>query len=293
MGTHGLSTASQQAVDRLFFYRDRRPVALAPDRLDRFARHIVLPQVGGAGQVALARAHVAIVGLGGIGSPALQYLAGAGVGRLTLIDDGRVELSNLQRQTIYSERDVGHGKAVAARRWLANFDGAIEVALSDLRMVPDTVEEALDRADLVLDGTDNFATRLTVSDACVALRVPLLSAAVGRFQGQVGAFAGHLPDEACYRCFVGDAFDADDCDSCADEGMLGAMAGWAGTFAALQAVRLLLAPTGGLGPPQWGRVHLLDGLAPNMRSVRIAKDPQCRVCAGSDAGQTGDADPDY
>ena len=253
-------------------------MALAPDRLDRFARHIVLPQVGGAGQVALAKAHVAIVGLGGIGSPALQYLAGAGVGRLTLIDDGQVEPSNLQRQTIYSERDVGHGKAVAARRWLANFDGKLEVALSDARIARNNADEALDSADLVLDGTDNFATRLAVSDACVASGVPLLSAAVGRFQGQVGAFAGHLPDHACYRCFVGDAFDADDCDSCADDGMLGAMAGWVGTFAALQAVRVLLAPVGGLGDPQWGQVHLLDGLQPGLRSFRIAKDPGCRGC---------------
>jgi molybdopterin-synthase adenylyltransferase len=256
-------------------------MALAPDRLDRFARHIVLPQVGGAGQVALTNAHVAIVGLGGIGSPALQYLAGAGVGRLTLIDDGQVELSNLQRQTIYSERDIGHGKAVAARRWLANFDGKLDVALSDARVTHDNVNEALHRADLVLDGTDNFATRLTVSDACVALGVPLLSAAVGRFQGQVGAFAGHLRAHACYRCFVGDAFDADDCDNCADDGMLGAMAGWAGTFAALEAVRVLLSRVGGLGDPQWGQVHLLDGLQPGMRSFRIAKDPQCRGCRTS------------
>ncbi|MGX7953378.1 HesA/MoeB/ThiF family protein [Tsuneonella sp. HG249] len=258
-------------------------MALAPERLDRFARHIVLPQVGGAGQMALANAHVALVGLGGIGSPALQYLAGAGIGRVTLIDDGKVELSNLQRQTIYSERDIGHGKAVAARRWLANFDGKVEAVLSDARLGPHNVDEALDRADLVLDGTDNFATRLTVSDACVGLGVPLLSAAVGRFHGQVGAFAGHLQPSPCYRCFVGDAFDAEDCDSCADEGMLGAMAGWVGTFAALQAVRVLLAPTGGLGEPQWGKLHLLDGLATSMRTITISKDPGCNIC-GAIAG---------
>jgi molybdopterin/thiamine biosynthesis adenylyltransferase len=256
-------------------------MTFSPDRLDRFARHIVLPQVGGAGQFALDQAHVAIVGLGGIGSPALQYLAGAGVGRLTLIDDGKVELSNLQRQTIYSERDIGHGKAVAARRWLANFDGKVEAALWDRRIDGEHVNEALDRADLVLDGTDNFATRLTVSDACVALGIPLLSAAVGRFQGQVGAFAGHLPDSPCYRCFVGDAFDAEDCDTCADDGMLGAMAGWVGTFAALQAVRVLLAGIGGLGNEQWGKLHLLDGLAPSMRTMMISKDTQCKGCSAT------------
>ena len=211
-------------------------MALSPDRIDRFQRHIVLPEIGGAGQVALADAHVALVGLGGIGSPVLQYLAGAGVGIFTLIDDGRVEFSNLQRQTIYAERDVGHRKAVAARRWLANFDGEIAVELIDRRIERDNAAAAFASADLVLDGTDNFATRLAVSDACVASRIPLLSAAVGRFQGQVGAFAGHLADEACYRCYVGDAFDADDCDTCAEDGMLGAMAGWAGSFAAMHAV---------------------------------------------------------
>jgi molybdopterin/thiamine biosynthesis adenylyltransferase len=251
------------------------------DRLERFARQIVIPEVGGAGQVALAKAHVAIVGMGGIGSPALQYLAGAGVGRLTLIDDGKVEISNLQRQTIFSERDVGHGKAVAARRWLANFDGKLEVALDDRRIDAASAPGAIAGADLVLDGTDNFATRLAVSDACVASGIPLLSAAVGRFQGQVGAFAGHLPDLPCYRCFVGDAFDADDCDTCAEDGMLGAMAGWTGTFAALQAVRVLAAP--GMGEPLWGSLHLLDGLAPALRTMRIAKDPECRAC-GSRAG---------
>lgn len=256
-------------------------MTLAPERLDRFARHIVLPEVGGAGQVALAEARVVLVGLGGIGAPALQFLAGAGVGHLTLIDDGAVELSNLQRQTIYSERDIGHGKAVAANRWVNNFDREIEVQISDTRMTAESVPEMLEGASLVLDGTDNFATRLAVSDACVAERVPLLSAAVGRFQGQVGAFAGHLAGQACYRCYVGDAFDADDCDTCADDGMLGAMSGWVASFAAMQALRVLLAPTGGLGDPLWGKLHVLDGLAPAMRTLKIAKDPACKACGSA------------
>lgn len=252
-------------------------------RLDRFQRQIIVPEIGGAGQAALAAAHVVLVGLGGIGSPALQYLAGAGVGKLTLIDDGDVELSNLQRQTIYTERDIGHGKAVGARRWLANFDAALEVSISDARLDGANADGLFTGANLVLDGTDNFATRLAVSDACVRVGVPLLSAAVGRFQGQVGAFRGHLPGEACYRCFVGDAFDNDDCDTCADDGMLGAMAGWVGTFAALQAVKILLDGVAALGAPQWGRVHLLDGQAPALRSFAIAKDLACKGC-GSGAG---------
>lgn len=254
------------------------PTRLAPDRLERFARHIVIPELGGAGQAALVARHIAIVGLGGIGSPALQYLAGAGIGRLTLIDDGAVELSNLQRQTIYTERDVGHGKAVAARRWLANFDDELEVAISDARLTGHNAADMVAGADLVLDGTDTFATRLAISDACVATRVPLLSAAVGRFQGQVGAFRGHLAGEPCYRCFVGDAFDAEDCDSCAENGMLGAMAGWVGSFAAMQAIKCLVEDTGGLNGPHWGQVYILDGLSPNLRGFAIVEDPACRAC---------------
>lgn len=254
-------------------------MTLSPARLDRFARHIVLPEVGGAGQVKLAASHVAVIGLGGIGSPALQYLAASGIGRLSLVDDDVVDVSNLQRQTIFTTRDVGYGKAVSARRWLANFDDSLAVDVSDARITPENAARLIEGADLVLDGTDNFATRLAVSDACVAAGIPLLSAAVGRFQGQVGAFAGHLPGEACYRCFVGDAFDAEDCDTCADDGMLGAMAGWAGTFAALQAIRVLLAGVAALGDPGWGQLHILDGLAPAMRTIRIIKDPHCRGCA--------------
>ena len=256
---------------------------LSPARLDRFARHIVIPEIGGAGQVALAGKHMVVIGLGGIGSPALQYLAGAGIGRFTLVDDDVVDASNLQRQTIFTTRDVGHGKATSARRWLANYDDALEVTLSDSRVTADTIPALLEGVDLVLDGTDNFATRLAVSDACVKAGVPLLSAAVGRFQGQVGAFAGHLPESACYRCFVGDAFDAEDCDTCAEDGMLGAMAGWTGSFAAMQAVRILLEGVARFGDPQWGKLHLLDGLQPGMRTMNIAKDPACKGC-GQDNG---------
>lgn len=252
---------------------------LPEERLDRFARHIVLPEIGGAGQVALAGKHVALIGLGGIGSPALQYLAAAGIGRFTLVDDDVVEASNLQRQTIFTTRDVGHGKAVSARRWMANFDEALQVDISDTRLSAENAVQMLGGADLVLDGTDNFATRLAVSDTCVAQGIPLLSAAVGRFQGQVGTFAGHLPDQACYRCFVGAAFDAEDCDTCADDGMLGAMAGWVGTFAAMQAMRVLLQGVSILGNPQWGQLHLLEGMQPGLRSMRIVKDPACTACS--------------
>jgi molybdopterin/thiamine biosynthesis adenylyltransferase len=256
-------------------------MALPSDRLERFARHIVLPEIGGAGQAALAKARVTLIGVGGIGSPALQYLAAAGIGALVLVDDDTIDPSNLQRQTIFREDQIDHGKAQAAEVWVNDFDPAIEVYWKALRLTRDNAAELLAGADLVLDGCDNFATRLAVSDACVAAGIPLLSAAVGRFQGQVGAFAGHLPGQPCYRCFVGDAFDADDCDTCAEDGVLGAMAGWTATFAVLQAIRVLLAPTGGLGGPQWGKLHVLNGLEPSLQTMTIAKDPACRGCGAA------------
>ena len=254
-------------------------MTLTPDRLDRFARHIVLPELGGAGQVALSAAHVVLVGCGGIGSPALQYLAGAGVGRLTLIDDDAVDLSNLQRQTTFAEADLGRPKAEAAADWVRRFDSAIEVRAVVGRLGGLNAAPLLEGATLVLDGCDNFATRLAVSDACVKLGVALTSAALGRFQGQVANFAGHLEGHSCYRCFVGDAFDAEDCDTCAADGVLGAMAGWVGTFAAMHAVRVLTEGHAAMGDPQWGKVHLLDGLTPALRTMRIVKDPECRGCA--------------
>ena len=262
-------------------------MSLSPDRLERFARHIVLPEIGGAGQARLEAARVVLVGVGGIGSPALQYLAGAGVGRLTLVDDGLVEPSNLQRQTIFGADQIGHRKAAVAAIWAHEFDTGLDVRGRCRRVTDEDAAALVTGADLVLDGCDNFATRLAVSDACTAARVPLLSAAVGRFQGQVGAFAGHLAHSPCYRCYVGDAFDADDCDSCAEDGVLGAMAGWVGTFAVMQAIRVLLAAPdasagsraeAGWGDPQWGLLHLLDGLKPGIRTLTIAKDPACRAC---------------
>lgn len=252
---------------------------LSPDRLNRFARHIVLPEVGGAGQVALAEAHVVLVGCGGIGSPALQYLAGAGVGRLTLIDDDVVEASNLQRQTVFAEAVIGKPKAEAAADWVRAFDPAIAVVARRSRIDAANAGGLIAGATVVLDGCDNFATRLAVSDACVAAGIPLTSAAVGRFQGQVANFAGHLPGESCYRCFVGDAFDAEDCDTCAADGVLGAFVGMVGCMAAMSAIRVVLQGRATLGDPQWGRLQLIDGLAPGMRTLRIAKDGECRGCS--------------
>ena len=195
-----------------------------------------------------------------------------------MVDDDVVEASNLQRQTIYTEADIGKAKAEAAAAWVKAFDPALEVSVHVLRINRDNAESLITGADVVLDGCDNFATRLAVSDACVKAGVPLTSAALGRFQGQVANFAGHREDHACYRCFVGDAFDAEDCDSCADLGVLGAMVGMVGAFGAMAAMRVLLEGVSALGDPQWGQLHVMDGLKPSLRTMRIARDPECKGC---------------
>lgn len=252
---------------------------LTPSQLDRHARHIVLPEIGGVGVAKLTAAHVVLVGMGGIGCPALQYLAAAGIGRLTLIDDDSVDLSNLQRQTLFTPADIGQPKAAVAARWVQAFDPALTVTAVTDRVTPANASGLLAGADVVLDGTDNFATRLLVSDTATALHIPLVSAALGRFQGQIGTFRGWLPDAPCYRCFVGDAFDAEDCDTCAEQGVLGAMVGMIGSFAAMEAVRAIT----GFGEDPRGKLHLFDGLKPLWRTLKIAKDPGCKACGDSAA----------
>ncbi len=250
---------------------------LSPTQLERHARHIVLPEIGGAGVAQLSAAHVVLVGMGGIGCPALQYLAGAGIGRLTLIDDDTVDLSNLQRQTLFTPADVGQSKAEVAAQWVRTFDPESTVRAIAERITSANAVDLLAGADVILDGTDNFATRLLVSDTATALRIPLVSAAIGRFQGQIGTFRGWLPDAPCYRCFVGDAFDAEDCDTCAEQGVLGAMVGLIGSFAAMEVVRAIT----GFGEDTRGKLHLFDGLKPLWRTLKIAKDPECGACGGS------------
>jgi adenylyltransferase/sulfurtransferase len=249
-------------------------VKLSDGQLDRYARHIVLKEIGGDGQKKLLAATAAIVGAGGIGSPAILYLAAAGVGRLRVIDDDTVALDNLQRQILFGTDDVARLKTDIAEQAVADLNPDVRFEGRGVRLDSSNVAALLGGADLVLDGSDNFATRLIVSDHCTAARIPLVSAAIGRFQAQVGTFRGWQPDRPCYRCFVGDAFDADDCDTCAELGVLGAMAGIAGSFAALEAIRAIT----GFGADPAGKLHIFEGLAPAMRTLRIVKDPDCRGC---------------
>ena len=254
-------------------------MSLSDAELERYARHIVLPQVGGVGQRKLKAARVALVGAGAIGSAALPALAGAGVGRLTIIDDDVVELSNLHRQLIYREDQVGEGKAEAAGAFTRHRNSHVEVTADNRRITSDNANDILAGHDMVLDGSDNFATRLTVNAACVALKIPLVSAAAAQFQGQIALLRGWEADQPCYRCFVGDAFDADDCDTCAELGVLGALTGTAGHFAALVALRALLE----IGEDAAGKLFVLDAAALNWRSITLPKDRNCKTCGGGNA----------
>jgi molybdopterin/thiamine biosynthesis adenylyltransferase len=249
-------------------------MSLTDAQLDRYARHIVLKEIGGEGQAKLLAASVAVIGAGGIGCPAIQYLAAAGVGRLRIVDDDAVSLDNLQRQTLFGTADVGRAKVDVAAEAVARINPDVAVEPVRARIGAANAADTLRGVGIVLDGSDNFATRLLVSDFCTAARVPLVSAAVGQFQVQVGTWRGWEAGRPCYRCFVGDAFDAEDCDTCAQLGVLGAVAGLAGSWAALEAVRQIV----GFGDEALGKVHVVDALAPGMRTLRIVKDKGCRAC---------------
>ena len=246
---------------------------LSDQELERYARHIVLPQVGGVGQRKLKAANIAVVGAGGIGSAVLPALAGAGVGSLTIIDDDVVELANLHRQPLFRERDAGYSKADLALQFVQRLNRFVKAKPVQQRIGLDNASELLSGHELVIDGSDNFATRLAVSDACVALGIPLLSAAAVQFQGQVGLFRS----QPCYRCFVGNAFDAEDCDNCAELGVLGALTGTVGNFAALHAINFVV----GIGEDPAGKLHLFDGETLSWREIRIPADPGCRACGSA------------
>ncbi len=248
---------------------------LTDTQLDLYARHIILPQIGGVGQQKLLKAHVILVGAGGIGCPALLYLAAAGVGQITLIDDDEIALSNLQRQVLYSMGDIGQPKVKVAAAAIKKFAPHLKLNIIRTRIRADNVAQLIQGADLVLDGCDNFATRLLVSDRCHHARLPLISAAIAQFHGQIGTFRSWEEGAPCYRCFVGDAHDPDECDSCAEQGVLGAMCGLMGSFAAMEVIREITR----FGESAIGKLHIFDGLKPAMRTIRLPQDPGCKACA--------------
>ncbi len=249
------------------------PVRFSDEEVDRYARQLVLSEIGGPGQQALKRARVLIVGLGGVGAPAALYLAAAGVGTLGLIDDDTVALSNLQRQIIFTTVDADRPKVEAGATHLAALNPHVAVEPFAERLTPDNARSLIERFDVVLDGTDDFYTRFAVNAACVATGRPLVSGALGRWNGQVGVFTGR----PCYQCLVAET--PPDAETCARVGVVGALAGVIGAMAALETIKLIT----GAGEPLTGRLMLYDGLAGTSRVVKIAADPACPVCGSTHA----------
>jgi molybdopterin/thiamine biosynthesis adenylyltransferase len=248
-------------------------MSFTDDEVERYARQLVLRELGGPGQQALKGSCVLIVGAGGLGSPAALYLAAAGTGRLILVDGDQVALSNLHRQVLYRTADVGRDKTAAAAGRLAELNPGVEVEQVATALTEENARDLVRRADLVLDGTDDFETRFLVNAACVAEARPLVSGAIGRWTGQVGVFAGR----PCYQCLTPEA--PPDVETCSAIGVVGALAGVIGSIMALEAVKVIA----GAGEPLAGRLMIYDALAGETRTVRVGADPECPVCGGNRA----------
>jgi sulfur-carrier protein adenylyltransferase/sulfurtransferase len=254
------------------------PSALDPDAAARYSRHLLLPEVGVAGQQRLLATRVALIGAGGLGSPAALYLAAAGVGSLTLIDDDKVEKSNLQRQVLHTDDRVGMAKTESARVTLNALNPGVHVELHNERLLAQNVESLLSGHDIVIDGADNFPTRYLLNAACQRLKLPLVYGAVHRFTGQVSVFDSRRDDSPCYRCLFPEPPAAEDAPNCAEAGVLGVLPGIIGLLQASEALKLAL----GIGQPLVGRLLCFDALAASFRELKLQRDPQCPGC-GDDA----------
>ncbi|PGH53179.1 molybdopterin biosynthesis protein MoeB [Azospirillum palustre] len=252
------------------------PPQLDAAQRERYRRHLTMPEVGEAGQHRLLRSRVALIGAGGLGSPIALYLAAAGVGRLTLIDDDRVERSNLQRQILHVESRLGQRKVESGRTALLDLNPTIEVVSHDTRLEAANVLELLAGHDVVVDGSDNLPTRYLVNDACLRLGVPNVYGAIFRFEGQVSVFGGAAPGvRPCYRCLFPEPPPAEYAPSCAEAGVLGVLPGVIGTIMAAETIKLLL----GLGEPLAGRLLLYDGLRGEFNEIAVPVDPDCPSCS--------------
>lgn len=245
-------------------------MSFSDEEVERYARHLVLAEIGGPGQQRLSRARVLIVGMGGVGGPAALYLAAAGVGMLGLIDPDEVALSNLQRQVQFTAEDIDRSKVGAASERLTALNPHVTIETHARALTSENAADLIAGHDVVLDGTDDFAVRFAVNAACVAAGIPLVSGALGRWTGQVGVFAG----KPCYQCLVPEI--PPDAETCARVGVIGALAGVVGAMAALEAVKLIT----GAGEPLTGRLMLYDGLAATARTVKVTADPACPTCGG-------------
>ena len=245
---------------------------MTPEALQRYARHLVLKEIGGAGQQALLMTRAVIIGAGGLGGPAGLYLAAAGVGDITIIDDDAVDTSNLQRQIQFAQKDVGAPKAETMADTLRALNPDIRVTAKNVRLKLETAKNLLSGHDVILDGTDSFETRFLVNEVSRALGIPLISGAIGRFDGQVSVFNARK-DAPCYRCLVPAL--PPNAETCSEVGVVGALAGVVGSMMALETIKLVT----GAGESLDGRLWIFDGLGAETRTVRLVKDPSCPVCA--------------
>ncbi|HJU68051.1 MAG TPA: molybdopterin-synthase adenylyltransferase MoeB [Gemmatimonadaceae bacterium] len=252
--------------------RVRQLPELSSDELTRYGRHLALPDVGREGQRILKGGRVLVVGAGGLGSPVALYLAAAGVGTLGLIDFDVVDVSNLQRQVLHGTRGVGRSKLDSARERIHDLNPHIAVDTYEMRLTSANALDILGEYDVIIDGTDNFATRYLINDACVILGKPNVYGSIFRFEGQASVFATeHGP---CYRCLYPEPPAPGLVPSCAEGGVLGVLPGIVGTIQATEALKLLL----GIGDPLVGRLLLIDALGSRFRTVRLERDPTCPAC---------------
>ncbi|APG05737.1 molybdopterin biosynthesis protein MoeB [Luteibacter rhizovicinus DSM 16549] len=259
--------------------------SLDADAAERYARQVLLPQVGEAGQGKLTQARVVVIGAGGLGAPALLYLAAAGVGQLTVIDDDRVERSNLHRQVVHADARVGMSKAESARMTLSALNPRIRVHTVVDRLRADNVEALIRDHDVVIDGADNFATRYLLAAATRQLGIPMVYAAIERFTGQASVFDPRREDSPCYRCLFPEPPAAADAPNCSEAGVLGVLPGLVGLVQATEAMKLIL----GIGHPLVGRLLTYDALGMRFRELTLKRDPACPGC-GSEARFTGYVD---
>ena len=245
------------------------------DQLHRYARHIILQEVGGTGQEKLLGAKVLVVGAGGLGSPVLMYLCAAGVGTIGVIDDDVVELSNLQRQIVHATSRIGEAKTASAAATLAEINPEVRVVTHNERLTAANVESLIAAYDVIADGSDNFATRYLVNDACYFGKRPLVSAAMLRFDGQIATFKAYLGgDNPCYRCLFREAPPPGLVPSCSEAGILGALAGTLGSFQATEVLKEILH----IGDSLSGSLILYDALSATFQKVSVKPDPDCPLC---------------
>jgi sulfur-carrier protein adenylyltransferase/sulfurtransferase len=254
------------------------PQTLTPDQRNRYQRHLLLPEVGEAGQQKLLDSKVLLLGAGGLGSPAALYLAAAGVGTLGVIDMDVVDASNLQRQILHNLDRVGERKVDSAKKTLTGINPDVDVATYDVRLGADNVLNIIDGYDVIVDGTDNFPTRYLVNDASLLKRIPVVHGSIFRFEGQVTVFDPYVGP--CYRCLIPEPPPAELAPSCAEAGVLGVLPGIIGSIQALEAIKLLL----GIGDPLVGRLLAFDALEETFRTFKVRRDPHCPAC-GPDAGE--------